>query len=114
MNECQCTAEELREVGGADHEDISAILNGTEEDVAYLRLVCHKVLEARRRGDIHAERNALGADYRWEKRGRTVGPMLYIATTINKSLGRQAPRRNINRATIRELRRTLRVRRRRR
>ena len=127
MNECPLTNEELFKVLDEDHETVSAILNGTHEDVELLRNVCRAVLVAKRnhniraeqkalrnvcmeflegRGDnnIRAEQKALLERQRWGRRGRGVDALTYIAANVNDALGRKAFRLPYNRAFRRAFR----------
>ena len=117
MNECPLTDDELRQVGGADHETLApffalhadevdwpegapegidprAILNPeeVEEDIAFLRLVCHRVVEARSKKNIHAEQSALAPGQRWGRKGAGTTPLTYIAGNVNRVRGRPAER----------------------
>ena len=117
MSGCPLTNDELRQVGGADYEalapffalradevdwpkgkpedfDPRAIVNvqQVEEDIAFLRLVCHRVVEARSNQNAHEEQSALGPGQRWGAMGAGMTPRTYVVANVRLALGRNAER----------------------
>ncbi len=127
MSRCRCTNEELRQVGGADGEalvrffalyagevtwpagaegiDPQAVVNAeeVEQDIAFLRLVCYRVIEARDKKNVHAEQRALGPGQRWGDRDHGRDAPTYIASNVLVALGKE-PLPILNHAKRQELR----------
>ncbi len=83
--ECLCTDVELRAVGGAADEDLLRV-GASPQHIPEIRRICYYVLQYRERGNVPAERKALGADKRWGRRGRGVDAMTYIVRNVALSM----------------------------
>ena len=85
---CNATDEELSEVIATSDEDLARMFSAPDEPrlvqhaTVGVRLVCQRVLEARRRGADAVERKALGSTQRWGRRGQGVTALAYIARNV--------------------------------
>ena len=113
---CRLSDDELQEVGSSSDEELlrkfweyqdrlepdnpddpssDLIYLGTLDPklcdvVAGIRVICYRVLEARRTGNLFVEKNALGAHHRWSRRGQGVDAMTYVARNVGPIYGLSA------------------------